>query len=404
MNSYFRIFSTWLVIFLVGLKVYSVSQGRIWVSENLEKSLNWFPNYSEGLLNLNDRILEESLSEKSAEKIKQNSIQALKSAPLTYRPFLHLAEANVFRNENDEAQKLFLAAKARNSRNRRTLRALSNLSIKDQKFGEAVQNLDILLRLKGREQDFKSYQQALTSLSSNPQALKEIDHLLSQRPPWGARYLNNQMALMTAKNYLNIGHSLTTYTQKIDEKKSDKNLNAHYLNKLIRMNKFEEAYQFWEGLFGSEKPNTLLYNTSFEKRTALPPYNWSEIDRLKYFSEIDQGGGLYASFSDNKTRTLTEQIVRLAPGSVYRMAVDAEWSYRQRQGMFFWVITCLQNGSVISGVNLDDQAKKNSGGEHTFQVPVDGCSHQNIRLVAKSGQYSKRIWSRTNSVNLERVE
>ena len=404
MNSYFRIFSTWLVIFLVGLKVYSASQGRIWVSENLETSLNWFPNYSEGLLNLNERILEENLNEKAVQKLKINSAKALKRAPLSYRPFLYLAEANVFWNQNDVARGLFLEANARNTRSRHALRGLSILSIKEQDYKVAVENLDVLLRLKGQQEHLDSYQQALTSLSPIPQAREAIDGLLSVRPPWGAKYLFNQIALMNERNFSDVSESLEIYTGSPDVNKREEKLNAAYLMKLKRMNKLEEAYRYWEELFGTQGQNAILYNSEFEKSPALPPFNWIEIDRPKYFSEIDKEGGLYASFRDNEARALTEQLLRLKPGSFYRMSVDAEWSYRQRQGVFNWIITCLQNKTVISEVNLDDKAKKNSGGEHTFQVPVIGCSHQNIRLVAKAGQYSKRIWSRTNSVNLERVE
>lgn len=400
-----KIFGIWFAVFLTLLLVYSTSQGRIYASKNLERAVQWSPQYSEVLLNLNDRYFADGVSEKERLEIESRSIQALRKAPLSFRPFLHSGEAKVLQNNDQGARDLFFEVKKRDSRNRRALRALVNLDIKNKKFEDGVRNLDILLSLKGRKEDLDEYQQTLTALTSIPDARKKINELLSARPIWGQRYLFNQIGLMTPQNFLDVEESLRSFHSASDKEYKD-TLNASYLRRLIRLNQPEQAYSYWKFLFGDEIEDldVSIHNSKFAKILALPPYNWSEIDKPKYFSEIDQSGGLYASYADNTVRTVTEQYLRLIPGAIYRLQVNAEWSYRQRQGMFFWMITCNETNQVISGLDLGDDSKPASGGEHTFQVPAEACLYQNIRLVAKPGQYSKRIWNRTNSVTLERLQ
>lgn len=398
-------FIIWLVVLLIIFVVYSVCLGRIYANKDLQKAAKFYPGYSEVLFKTNEQLLT-NWSERNTQEIEINSIRALHQAPMSFKPFLHLARMRNFQKRRDEARRLFSEVKSRNIRSRRALVALLDLDIYDNNLKGVIENLDILLGLNAKEENKELYHKLLTEVSFSPEARIELDKLLEIRPPWGPKYLFNQIEVMTEENFLEIGTSLKIYTQAENKRNVDDVLNATYLKKLTRMKKINEAHNYWKLLSESVTNNEpeFLYNSQFEKTRALPPFNWSEIAKAEYFSEIDEEGGLYASYRDRDDRTLTEQVLILNPGDIYKLEIEAEWSYRQRQGQFFWIITCLQSSTVISRIDLNDDAKSLSGGEHTFQVPVEGCTYQNIRLVAKTGEYSKRIWSRTNSIKLDRVQ
>ena len=218
-------FLIWLVVFWAALTVYSTCKGRIHAGDDLEKSLQWLPKYSVGLLNYNDKVLGEELNMVQAREIRTRSIQALNKAPLSDRPFVQLGEANGFLNFDDIDRNLILESKKRNIRNRRALRALVNLDAKVGKYDEAVHHLDILLGLNASKARRTDYHNALTLLSSNPAARDVVNNYLGQKAPWGKRFLATQISSMTDTNFLDVEKSLKLY---LTSGKQDK-LNASYL-------------------------------------------------------------------------------------------------------------------------------------------------------------------------------
>ena len=406
MPSVLKNFAIWLMIFLAGFFVYSVSQGRILAAKKPSESLRWAPNYSLGLLKQNERVLGKGLTLEDAQDVKARSEKALKRAPLSHLPFVQLGEADTFINQEAVNKEMYLETKRRDGRNRRALRALVYIYLNEQNYKEAMRNLDTLLKLRGESKHIKVYQDVLTIISTDPATRNIIDTYLVEGPIWGHDYLKHQIAGMTPETTQTIKNSLNIYTNSIDEENMNNELHSSYMNNLLHIKKIDEAYQYWRSLSPelSTQGDYTVYNPNFNQRAELPPFNWSEMDEPKFFSEVDPSGGFYATFADSSVNVLTEQLLNLTPGSAYELEVDAEWSYRQRQGMFFWTVTCLPSNRTISGVNLDDGAKSNSGGSNVFQVPPHQCDHQSLRLIGKPGQYSQRIWSRTNSVNLKLVQ
>ena len=404
----------WVAIILAGWFVYSVCQGRLLVSKNLEKSIQWLPNYSLGLLNQNERALGKSLTQQEIINIRARSVKALGKAPLAYLPFVQLGEAYGSLHDSSKVRTLFMETQKRNTRDRRALRAIANLDLQEENYEDGIRNLNTLLSLNATDEHSEAYYKALAILYTNPSGRLEIDKYLQERPDWGHRFLKNQITQMTENDFRHVEKSLKIFTAKDNTdplspktQKFNTRLHNQYLQGLTSARKIDEAFDYWKVLFLSDEKNEsdfIVNNPNFKNELSLPPFDWLEIDEAKYFSEIDYDGGLYASYNNNEANMLTEQLLRLAPGSLYKLNVDAEWTYKQRQGLFFWIVTCLSNNQTISGVTLDDAAKSTSGGSHTFLVPTAGCNHQSLRLIATPGQYSRRIWSRTNSVNIERAQ
>ena len=402
MSAALRIFLIWLPIFFGMFVILTVCLGRMAVGHDMDSARRWYPTYSKVLLDNNASLLKSNLTRQEASEVQKNALEGLRRAPLSYRPFVHMGIANLFLNETSENRNLFDKTLERNRRNRLALRTLVNIDVSQKNYKNAVQNLDILLKLKGNKDLNDDYHKTLLFLSENNEAQENIDQYLLNKPVWGRKFLTNRIGLMTERNHLDVRRSLEIFTKNSSDTKGDSQLHAYYLKTLQRMQKIDSAFEYWKALHKDTiiEPQFAVFNPKFKKRDELAPFNWSEVNKPKYFSELDQGGGLYASYGDNGVRVLTEQILKLKPGQAYNLEIDANWSYRQRQGMFFWVLTCIPSDAVISGVNLDDAAKENSGGHHVFQIPYQDCGAQSIRLVAKPGQYSQRIWSRTNSVDI----
>lgn len=401
MKRAIKLLFIWLFVSLVGVFTYSVCYGRLTADKNFDTSENWYSEYSVVFLNKNKRLLKPNLTPSEVKEIKDNAIQGLIKAPLSYLPFVQIGEANVYRNDLLTARTMFSEVFRRNTRNRRALRVMIALDIQKKDFKAAIRNLDILLRLKVNKKNKDEYHKVLLFLSENINASSIINDYLVDRPIWGHDHLLGQITSMTNNNFLKVGHSLEAFSTANSEYESDRKLRALYLKRLQIIGEVDAAYSYWLNLTQTpEADNYTVFNPDFDKREELPPFNWSLADKQEYFSEIDQGEGLYASYGDSEIGILTEQTIRLKVGQTYRFKVKAEWTYRKRQGMFFWNISCLPDQSIISSINLDETTKAQLGGYHDFQVPLKGCHVQSLRLSAKPGQYSQRIWSRTKSVNV----
>ena len=405
MKPALKLLSIWLPISLVGVLIYAICHVRINADKNLIISTKWSPKYSVALFNKNKKLLRPNLSSTDAKEIRANAIEGLIRAPLSHHPFVQMGEVNVYRNDLLGARALFSEVFKRNTRNRRALRVLVTLDIQKKNFKDAIQNLDILLKLKVSKNNRQEYHATLLGLSDNAQASKIIDDYLLARPNWGHKHVFDQIRSMSVSNFLKVGDSLKTYSSPQTRYTSDRQLHEFYLKRLQRMGKIDAAYTHWLSLIQTpQKSDYIVFNPDFDYRKELPPFNWSLVDKQEYFSEIDRGGGLYASYGDSEINILTEQTLRLTAGQAYRLNINAEWIYRKRQGMFFWSISCLRDGAIISSVNLDETTKAQMGGHHDFQVPLEGCHVQSLRLSAKPGQYSERVWSRTKSVNITMLQ
>lgn len=398
MRDIFKNVLIWGIIFFIGSVIYQVSSIRISVNKNVIQDKKWYPNYSLALFQDNEKYLSLNITQNQVNQVKENAVQGLKRAPLSHLPFLHVGMANVLFNGSENNRALFSEVLDRDGRNRRALRMLVHLDASKEDYKSVVSNLDKLLNLKGNKAVLDQYHDTLLYLSANEVALKIIDGYLSQRPKWGKAFLLNRIKKLTVDNFSNIGESIKAYSNNQIEKK----ILEEYFANLIKLGLVEQAYDFWKSLAPASTADSsyLINNPEFQNMHDPAPFNWSTVMKRPYFSEIEPEGGLYASFDDTEKRVLSEQIINLKPGFVYRIAINGGWNYTRRQGLFFWSIKCLDNQAIIAKINFDELSKENLGGEYNFEVPETGCKFQSLRLSAEPGQYSQRIWSRTKSVNI----
>ena len=209
-----------------------------------------------------------------------------------------------------------------------------------------MSSLDALITLGG--DDLPLYYDALVQISNNQQGRTIIDNYLGERPVWGTNVLFERMKKMSKADIPSILSSLNKFIIINVEKDWDRGLQEYFLQKLIALKSYEQAYMYWKKTVGMEEKPTksYLHDPNFSGSLSLPPFNWKIQRDSDHFAELKQGGGLYGSYAGNKQIILAYQISLLLAGNYY-FETDAQWSYRQREGVFLGVYTACLCGNKL---------------------------------------------------------
>jgi len=404
MQVIFRYLSIWLPIFIIGIFMVKICFARIIVSDNPQKSLGYYPGYSRALLAQNEVDIRADIKPAQAEIIQDRAKKALPKAPLSDTVFLQVALAASLTNQGRIRRALFSVAKSRNIHNRRALLNLLAVDVAQNDIAAVVLNLDILIRLGGK--DTRPYHESLALLAKSPVGRDTVNTYLENRPIWGYGLLIQWVYDMRINDIPFIMNSITRFSNSAKEREQDRDLHELFIERLTRLGAYEQALQHWQ----KQSPNNstasefLIHDGSFKGSKAFAPYNWQFFRSAQYYAEIDLGGGLYASYADKRSRALVRQVLDLQPGQSYTMDVDGRWVYKQRQGLFLWRLQCLPSGKTVAEIEMNDVSRVGAADSHPmsldFKLPETDCAAQQIQLIAKPGQYSERIWARINSVKI----
>lgn len=393
----------WAFIFLISIFIVKICMGRIWAAKDITKSQSWYPNYSVSLLQEGNELLGAQMSRETAEKITKTARLALKKAPLSDTAFIQIGVTDAFKSNSTVDRAYFLAALNRNNRNRSALRVLMNIDIGAQAFDDALEKLDVLMRLSGGKTD--AYRNTLRAIGMTQDGRDKINAYLNQRVDWGRYFVLNQINSMTLQNQIEVAQSLNSFSTGEFVLMEDKVLHENFMRRLIGLGQYQEAFRHWTALnkmAGADVggPKTIIFNPKFDTRLSPPPFNWIERELPKYYSSFSSGEGLTAVFNDDVTRSLTNQIIQLEAGNTHSLDVQADWSYRDDQGLFFWAINCLNDNEWFAQLELNSQTKPQRGGALSFQVPAENCDWQRISLFARPGRLSQHIRLKVSSVDI----
>ena len=399
----FTLYASWVLTVLTAIVVTKVCMGRILALENVEKSQSWYPGYSVTILKQGAITVASEMSDEDSETVLINARRALKRAPLSDEALIQLGAAQSAKDKSRFDERYLVKALSRNNRNRMALRLMLTTDIIRQDFDKAVEKLDVLMRLSGGNED--DFRDAIRGLSAVPEGRNRINTFLAERVSWGRYFVLNQINSMNSETYQGVARSLEQYSFGEYVMAEDKLLHENFMRRLIGLGKYEAAYAHWLAISTALTKSydikaSNVYNETFKNLESLPPFNWNERQQEKYYSEFSQSEGLVAVFNDDATRALTTQILNLEAGKRYSLKVEAEWSYRDFQGQFFWAISCLETGERISQISLNELQRPKSGGENSFQVAPENCDWQRISLFAQPGSVSGHIRSQTRSVKI----
>jgi hypothetical protein len=347
-----------------------------------------------------DELAERQLTNSSGElsSVEDLARRALLSDPLDSRALSLLGLVAERKGDLARAEALMSLAAARSWRNPVPHVWLFAQAIRRGKFDEALAQSDGLLRV------YPQYEArmfpVLTVFGTDPGALTALEEALAANPPWRRSFLASSIVtgandrLMT-RLYQSLIHSRQSPTA--DEMKP-------YLDRLILVGRFEEAYQDWRATSSpAETPVRYPYNGNFEVPLDGLPFNWVfdviSGAEIQVTEAPDRGNShaLRVQFSGARARFgRVGQLLMLAPGSYdLELAVKSS-SLRTERGPV-WQISCAESRVLLAETKPVTGTTSWTDLKIKFTVPSSGCNAQWLQLIipartASESEIEGEVW------------
>jgi hypothetical protein len=347
-----------------------------------------------------DELAERQLTNSSGElsSVEDLARRALLSDPLDSRALSLLGLVAERKGDLARAEALMSLAAARSWRNPVPHVWLFAQAIRRGKFDEALAQSDGLLRV------YPQYEATmfpvLTVFGTDPGALTALEEALAANPPWRRSFLASSIVtgandrLMT-RLYQSLIHSRQSPTA--DEMKP-------YLDRLILVGRFEEAYQDWRATSSpAETPVRYPYNGNFEVPLDGLPFNWVfdviSGAEIQVTEAPDRGNShaLRVQFSGARARFgRVGQLLMLAPGSYdLELAVKSS-SLRTERGPV-WQISCAESRVLLAETKPVTGTTSWTDLKIKFTVPSSGCNAQWLQLIipartASESEIEGEVW------------
>jgi hypothetical protein len=330
-----------------------------------------------------DELAEKQLTNSGGElsSVEDLAQRALLSDPLDSRALSLLGFVAERKGDLARAEALMSLAAARSWRNPAPHVWLFAQTIRRGKFEEALAQVDGLLRVypKFEETIFP----VLTVFGTDPGALSALEGALAANPPWRRAFLGTAVngandRLMT-QLYQSLIHSRQPPTA--DEMKP-------YLDRLILVGRFEEAYQDWRARSSpAETAGRYPYNGNFEAPLDGLPFNWVfdavSGAEIQITEAPDRGNSraLRLQFSGARAKFgRVGQLLMLTPGSYdLELAVKSS-SLRTERGPV-WQISCSESRVLLAETKAVTGTTPWTDLKVRFSVPSSGCNAQWLQLI-----------------------
>jgi hypothetical protein len=356
------------------------------------------------LVELAERQLTNSGGELSS--VEDLARRALLSDPVDSRALSLLGLVAERKGDLARAEALMSLAAARSWRNAAPHVWLFAQAIRRGKFEEALAQSDGLLRVNPKYEE--TIFPVLTLFGTDPRALAALEGALAANPPWRRSFLR---AIVTGANdrlmtqlYQSLIHSRQPPTA--DEMKP-------YLDRLILVGRFEEAYQDWRATSSpAETAGRYPYNGNFEAPLDGLPFNWvfDSISgaEIQITEAPDRGNSraLRIQFSGARAKLgRVGQLLMLAPGSYdLELAVKSS-SLRTERGPV-WQISCAESRVLLAETKPVTGTTPWTDLKIRFSVPSSGCNAQWLQLIipsrtASESEIEGEVWFQSFRVTPE---
>lgn len=288
-----------------------------------------------------------------AEAVRRAAVKA----PLSPDPFLIAGAVAETRGRGDAAERLLLAARARDPRSRGTRFLLAQRFVRSGRVAAGLMEMQALVNLQAR--GLEAFGPALAEYARTPGAVPELRAFFARNPRIEAGIMN-ELALDPANADLVL--SLASGPTEPDWR-------PRLIAALAQDGQFARARLLWAQFFGV-RPGAGLFNPAFAKIPAPAPFNWDFPQTTEGVAEPDGKGGLSVLFYGRANVVLASQLLLLAPGP-YRLSASAEGS--DAAGLR-WVVRCADPQRDLLVLNL-----RRGPVSGAFAVPAD-CRAQWLEL------------------------
>jgi hypothetical protein len=356
-----------------------------------------------------DELAERQLTNSSGElgSVEDLARRALLSDPLDSRALSLLGLVAERKGDLARAEALMSLAAARSWRNPAPHVWLFAQAIRRGKFEEAVVQADGLLRVNWRYG--ATIFPVLAVFGVDPRSLAALEGVLAANPPWRRSFLGE--AVVNGANDRLMTHLYQSLIRSSQPPTADEM--KPYLNRLIEMGRFEEAYQDWRAMSSpAETPVRYPYNGNFETPLDGLPFNWvldyvsgAEI-QITAASDRGNSNALRVQFSGARaTLGRVGQLLMLAPGS-YRLELAVKASGLRTERGLVWQISCAESRMVLAETNLVTGTAPWTDLKVKFSVPATGCNAQWLKLIipartASETEIEGEVWFQNFRVTAE---
>lgn len=305
---------------------------------------------------------------------RQAILAVARKAPLAPDPFLVEGAIAQMSSDQPRAERLFLAARARNPRSQGARYFLADRYLKTNRILPGLVELGALARLS--EKASQPLIPALAAYARSPGAITELRRFFKLSPATRDRTLS-----LLAEDAGNAPLVLALAPEPRPGAPAA-DWHGRMIQSLVATGDYAGADALWSRISGIANRG-LLFNPQFRDSSAPPPFNWQFSSGASGVAEPSGSGGLDVIYYGRDEVALASQLLRLAPGR-YRLAMRVEGP-SSGPGLA-WGVSCVPGNSALLRLSLGAIGKGQVGG--AFAVPPAGCPAQALELRGRPGESS----------------
>ena len=320
---------------------------------------------------------------------RQAMLKVAGKAPLAPDPYLVEGTIAGMNGDPLRAERLFLAARARDPRSPGARYFLADRYLKTNRILPGLVEMGALARLS--ERAAQPLIPALAAYAKTPGAIDELRRFFKLSPATRDRTL-----ALLAEDARNAPLVLALAPEpRPGAAKAD--WHGRMVQSLVTAGDYAGAEALWRKISGVGS-RALLYNPDFRQSSAPPPFNWQFSSGASGVAEPSGSGGLNVIYYGRDDVALASQLLRLSPGR-YRLAMRVEGS--SPAGALSWGLRCVPDNKVLLGLPVETAGKEPGAG--LFAVPAGGCPAQALELRGRSGETAATTQLAISGLKLERL-
>jgi hypothetical protein len=370
-----------LIFSWVGWRIIAQTAALSLARSNPDAAIGLVADQSVGLIQRAQQELAEP--DGNLDSAREWAQRALRASPLNARAFTLLGLIAERKGDQKNADALMRIAAARTWRDQTTDEWLLNNEAHRGDYAHALPYADALLRISYNFQP--ELFPVLASFTVDPRAFEALAAFLATTPPWRAWFLSELSARLANQTRV-----VRLYTAlKDSENPPTKEELRPYLNRLIKDENFELAYQTWQATLPPPQraDKTYPFNRDFEFPVDGLAFNWSLETipgaDIQVVSSVDGGKkrALLVEFSGARVRFANVKQLMLLPAGDYSFSGKVKTAELRTVRGLWWHIFCANSSaSTLANTELVSGTMPWTDFKVKFQVPATDCGGQWLQL------------------------
>jgi hypothetical protein len=309
--------------------------------------------------------------------------RALRASPLNARGLTLLGLIAERQGDQNNADALMRIAGTRTWRDQTTNEWLLNREAQRGDYVHALPHADAMLRISYNFQ--AELFPVLAAFTVDPRAFQALTAFLAASPPWRSWFLSELSARLANQTRL---VQLYTALNNSDQPVTKAELRP-YLNRLVKDENFELAYQTWQATLPPQQraDATYPFNRDFEFPVDGLPFNWSLETTpgadIRIVPSIDTGKrrALLVEFSGSRVRFANVKQLMLLPAGDYSFSGRVKTAELRTVRGLWWHLFCANaSASTLANTQLVSGTMPWTDFMVKFQVPATDCGAQWLQL------------------------